>query len=69
MDELKNGAMIHVYRSSREGLRAFISKRPGDFHSTDIRITTVFALRKKDIIAREKPLDYDDWAGEWTLKK
>lgn len=69
MDELKGGATIRVYRGTRTGLRAFISKMEPGLSSMNIRITTVMALNRKKIIERKKALDWDDWAGDWTLRK
>jgi len=72
MDALEEGAIIHAYRSydgSGPGLRAFISGLHGQHSSKTIRVSTLFALYEKKVIVRQKKLDWDDWAGIWTLAK
>lgn len=70
IDDLKAGAVIHAYQSSARsspGLRTFISNKTKK--SKTLRLATFFKLAKNKVIEREKPLDWDDWAGTWKLAK
>ena len=70
MDELKNGAIIQVYRSFNTDLRAFLTQRKVGLPTTmTVRIPTLMALYRKNIIKRTKPEYGSDWGGIWILNR
>lgn len=70
MDELKNGAIIQVYRSFNTDLRAFLAQRKIGLPTTmNVRVPTLMALYRKNLIRRKKKVDWDEWSGVWTFCK
>jgi len=69
IDQLKEGAVIHVYRLSNTDLRAFMVGGNSLSLAKNVRITTVWALQGKNLIKKTTKVYASDWEGIWAINK
>jgi len=68
MNKLRDGAVIHIYKTGVE-IKAFISGRKIGLHHLNLRITTVMALQGKNLIKQTTKVYASDWEGIWAINE